>query len=233
MKKTKLFVALDCKTEQEAQSIVDNILPINKHFKVGLELFSSLGRDFIKKLIDKKAEIFLDLKFHDIPNTVYGAMKQITALGISYTTIHIAGGEAMVKAAKKAIQESNSNHNIKLLGVSVLTSLDEKDISTMGITSNMEEHVLRMTKLGKSWGIDGVVCSPLELQAVKKVTGEDIITVVPGIRLASAKDAEDQKRILEPQKASKLGADYIVVGRSILKAEDPVRATESILEQLC
>ena len=236
MVKTKLFVALDCKNEKEAQSIVDQIAPINKRFKVGLELFLAAGKDFLKKLIDREIEIFLDLKFHDIPNTVYGAIKQVATLGISHTTVHIAGGEAMVKAAKKAIQECSKNSSYpptKLLGVSVLTSLDEESIAPLGITKTVKEQVSEMTKLGKLWGIDGIVCSPLELQAVKKIAERDICIVVPGIRLSHTEEADDQKRILTPKEASRLGADYIVVGRPILKAKDPVRTTESILEQLC
>ncbi len=229
--KTKLYCALDFDNEVDATKVVDAILPINPYFKVGLELYSRLGPAFIQDLVAKGADVFLDLKFHDIPNTVAGAIRAVSNLGVSYVNIHISGGEMMCRAAVDALNETK-NQGTKLLGVTVLTSMGKSDLEDVGITSSVEDHVLRKAQLAEKWGLSGIVCSAEELELIRKECGAGFETMVPGIRPAGA-SVGDQTRIATPKEAVRLGATSIVIGRPITRADDPLAATQSILESMC
>ncbi len=221
---TKLFVALDYPDAKSALSIYKKLNSLDVGFKVGLELFTAEGPDIVRKLVGEGAEVFLDLKFHDIPNTVAGAVRSAAELGVAFANIHIVGGEAMVRAAVK------EKGDTKLLGVTVLTSVDDSALSEVGIERQASDWVLELAKKGKTWGLDGVVCSPLEIGSVGKACGKNFVTMVPGIRPAGAEG--DQKRVMTPLEASEAGAHYIVVGRPITQAKDPVKAAKEILQEI-
>lgn len=229
--KTGLYCALDFDNEADARAIVEKLKPINPKFKIGLELFCRLGPSYVRDLVAEGVDVFLDLKFHDIPNTVAGALRAVGDLGISYTNIHISGGEMMARSAIDALKES-SGGKTKLLGVTVLTSMGQSDLSAMGIDTTVETHVLKKAKLAKAWGLDGIVCSAEELEKIRKEFEPDFETMVPGIRPVGA-GLGDQTRVATPKAAVQLGATNLVIGRPITKAEDPVAATKAILESMC
>jgi orotidine-5'-phosphate decarboxylase len=222
----ELIVALDVDTIDKAEVVINTLYPAVKIFKVGPVLFTAYGPRAIDLIRKKGAEVFLDLKYHDIPNTVAHAVRQAARLGIGMLTLHISGGEEMLRAAVLAAQEETQALSIKkplLLGITVLTSDSSK--------GNTLETVLERAKLARKSGLDGVVCSVGEAAAVRKACGEDFIIVTPGIRLAGSK-TDDQKRIATPEDAKKAGANFIVVGRPILEAQDPLKAAEGIIKSL-
>jgi orotidine-5'-phosphate decarboxylase len=222
---TKLFVALDYPDAKSALSIYKKLNSLDLCFKVGLELFTSEGPDFVRQLVDNGSEVFLDLKFHDIPNTVARAVAAASKLGVAFTNIHLLGGEEMVRAA---VAETGKT---KLLGVTVMTSTDKKTLQSIGLDKDPASWVVDLAKKGKAWGVDGVVCSALEVPAVAKTCGKDFFTVVGGVRPAGSDD-NDQKRIATPAAAKKAGVHYIVVGRPITQAKDPVKAAKEILRDI-
>ncbi len=224
----RLIVALDVKSLKEAEDIVDKLIPEVKIFKVGIGLFTLCGPDAVKLVHDKGAKVFLDLKFHDIPNTVAHAVRSAAQLGVFMINLHALGGSEMMKKAIKMIGASQNRP--KLLGVTVLTSMDETAIAEVGISRGLGEEVLSLAKLVKDSGLDGVVVSPKEISLIRQNLGKDFIIVTPGIRPAWA-DKTDQKRIMTPGEAVKAGADYIVVGRPILEAGDPVKAAMKIIKE--
>jgi orotidine-5'-phosphate decarboxylase len=229
----KIIVALDVPTEEEALRLTGQ-LPESQVFKVGLELFTAKGPPLFDKLRDQKKKVFLDLKLHDIPNTVAGAVKTGTRHGVYMMTLHTSGGrEMMERAAAAAAEEAVKLENEKplLVGVTVLTSLKTEHLRTLGIESGTEEQVLRLAGLAKEAGLDGVVCSPQEIELVKEEFGKEFLVIAPGIRPAWAA-AQDQKRILTPVEAIRKGADYIVIGRPITKDPDPRNAFKRILEEV-
>ena len=229
----KIIVALDVATEEEALRLAEQ-LPETQVFKVGLELFTAKGPPLFDKLRSQNKRVFLDLKLHDIPNTVAGAARMGTRHGVYMMTLHTSGGkEMMERAADAAAEEATKLGTDKplLVGVTVLTSLKAEHLRTIGIESDTEEQVLRLAGLAKESGLDGVVCSPQEIDLVKGECGQEFLVVAPGIRPAWAA-AQDQKRILTPAKAIRKGADYIVIGRPIIKDPDPRNAFQKILEEL-
>ena len=224
-----VIVALDYADPEAAWNLVA-LLPENTWFKVGLELFTRTGPPVVERLVGEGRQVFLDLKLHDIPNTVAGAVRAAGRFGVRLLTVHGAGGEAMLRAAADAAGASNSamGNDLRLLAITVLTSLDDAALaSVMGPQVRVEETAGRLAGLARESGIDGAVCSVNEARAVKMSCGSEFLVVTPGIRLAG-ENVDDQRRVATPEVARAAGADFLVVGRSITRAEDPARALEAI-----
>jgi len=229
----KIIVALDVDTEEEALRLTEQ-LPESEVFKVGLNLFTAKGPSLFEKLQSQNKKVFLDLKLHDIPNTVAGAVKAGTRHGVYMMTLHTSGGKEMMERAVSAAAEEATKLGTErplLVGVTVLTSLKAEHLRTIGIESDTEAQVLKLAGLAQEAGLDGVVCSPQEIELVKGECGLEFLVVAPGIRPAWAA-AQDQKRILTPAQAVRKGADYIVIGRPIIKDPNPRNAFQKILEEL-
>lgn len=225
----RLIVALDVKTLKEAGDIIKKLSPAVRVFKIGIELFTLCGPDSVRMVHDNGAKAFLDLKFHDIPNTVANAVRSAAGLGVFMLNIHTLGGSEMIRQAARAVAESGQKP--KLLGVTVLTSMDQASIQEVGIGGRLEDEVVSLAGMGKNAGLDGVVASPKEAELIRKGLGKDFIIVTPGIRPAWA-EIGDQKRTTTPAEAIKAGADYVVVGRPILEARDPAEAAKKIIEEM-
>jgi orotidine-5'-phosphate decarboxylase len=226
--KDQLAIALDLPDEQQALAFVDRLGDTCRWFKVGMELYYAAGNRIVHKLRDRGFNVFLDLKLHDIPNTVAGAVRSATQAGASLLTIHASGGAAMMSAAADAASAPGSP---RLIAVTVLTSMDAIQLDGVGIAATPAEQVLRLARLAQSSGIDGMVCSPEEVSILRKETGPNTLLVVPGIRPAGA-DVGDQKRVATPAQAIAHGASLLVVGRPITRASDPVAAARAILEEI-
>ena len=230
----KVFVPLDFPSAGPALAMARKLLPLNPCFKVGLELYVAEGPKVISELKALGAEIFLDLKFHDIPNTVAGAVRSATRLGVSYLNIHCGGGSEMIRAAVEACASEAGNAGVDkpaLLGVTVLTSLDDKSVQEIGFPRSASAQVKHFVELAKDCGLDGVVCSAEELPLVKSLAGKGFVAMVPGIRPLGAA-AGDQKRVMTPSEAVKAGADCLVVGRPITGAADPAAALAAVLAEV-
>lgn len=227
---TKLIVALDFDNEQSAMRLVEKINPQLCALKVGHELFTLLGTQFVLKLINLGYKIFLDLKFHDIPNTVARACSVAADLGVWMINLHASGGLSMMLAARKALDHYGKEKPI-LLAVTVLTSMNSLQLGEIGIETSVENQVQKLTQLSFQAGMDGVVCSALEVPMVKELCGDGFLTVTPGIRLVTD-PKDDQSRIVTPTDAVKLGSDYLVIGRPITRNKNPESALISILESL-
>ena len=225
----RLIVALDVKTLDEAVQMVKKLSPVVRIFKVGIGLFTLCGPDAVKAVHDSGSKVFLDLKYHDIPNTVAHAVRSAARLGVYMINIHTLGGTEMMMRAAEAVRESVSKP--KLLGVTVLTSMDQASIGEVGIEKKIEEEVVTLARLGKDSGLDGVVASPNETALIRKNLGKDFIIVTPGIRPAGAEKG-DQKRIMTPADAVRSGADYIVVGRPVIETKDPLEAVKKIIKEM-
>lgn len=233
-RKPKVFVPLDYPDPEQALAMFQRLLPVNPGFKVGLELFVASGPDFVRRLSGMGGEIFLDLKFHDIPNTVEGAIRSATRLGVQYMNVHSGGGVAMLEAAVRARNDEAAKAGIAkpvLLGVTVLTSLDDQAVQEIGFPRSASQQVKHFVELTKEAGLDGVVCSAHELPLVKQIAGADFVSMVPGIR-PSWSSANDQKRIMTPGEAAAAGAHCLVIGRPVTAAADPVDALEKVLAEL-
>ena len=217
-----VIIACDFSSKEETLKFLDQFKEEKPFVKIGMELFYAEGSEIVKEIKKRGHKIFLDLKLCDIPNTVYKAMKNIAALGVDMTNVHAFGSIEMMKAAKKAINEVNPE--TKLIAVTVLTSSDQNVLDNeLMIDGNINDVILKYASNTKEAGLDGVVCSPLESKIIKEKCGEDFLTVTPGIRFAD--DAKgDQKRVTTPAMAKEIGSSYIVVGRSITGAKDPVEA---------
>ena len=226
--KDRLAVALDYPDAYQAMKLVDSLGQTCQWFKVGMELYYAAGNDIIRQLRDRGFDVFLDLKLHDIPNTVAGAVRSATKAGASLLTIHASGGSAMMTAAAEAAKAPGSP---RLLAVTVLTSMDDAQLAATGITASPAEQVLKLAKLARQSGIDGFVCSAEEVAAVRAATGPQTLLVIPGIRPAGAA-IDDQKRIATPSQAIAQGASMLVVGRPITQAKDPAAAAEDILNEI-
>lgn len=225
MSHEKLIVALDTDDLRKVKRITDEFSGIVEIFKIGSQLFTRYGPRVVNIVNKKGGKVFLDLKFHDIPNTVKSAVESARDLGVFMLTLHTLGGKDMLEAA------GSVSDRPKLAGVTVLTSMDDRDLAGLGLRRKVEEEVLYLAKLAKDCGLDGVVCSPREIEIVRKKIGSDFMIIVPGIRPKGGK-ASDQKRILTPKEAIALGADYIVVGRPILEARSPIKAVREILKEI-
>lgn len=226
-----ILCAIDTPSINHARDLAASIAPHVGGLKLGLEFFNAHGPDGIERMADLGAPIFADLKFHDIPNTVAGAVRSIMRARPFMLNVHTSGGPAMMKAARAAMDELPENERALLIGVTILTSMDETDLAAIGMRGTPQDQVLRLATLAKECGLDGVVCSAHEIELLKSELGTDFKLVVPGIRPAGA-DIGDQKRIKTPEQAVKDGADYIVIGRPITAADDPAAAAAAIAATL-
>ena len=225
----RLIVALDVPDAASALALVDRLSDTCCWFKVGLELFTAAGHAVLEPILKRNHQIFLDLKFHDIPNTVAGAVRSAAALGVSMINVHACGGPAMLSAARAALDGLSDPP--ELLAVTVLTSLDQAQLSATGLERSPAEQVELLARMGLAAGIRGFVCSAQEVAALRALTGPDGVLVVPGIRPASA-DPGDQRRLATPAAALRQGASYLVVGRPITQALDPAAAAEAVLNEM-
>ena len=229
----KIIVALDVSNKKEALSLAGQLKDTNI-FKVGLQLFTAEGPSLVKNLQDFGKKVFLDLKFHDIPNTVAGAVRMSVRMGVHMMTLHASGGKEMMASAARAAKEEAESVGITpplLLAVTVLTSLKDEQLKDIGIDADTKSQVLNLAHLAHQSGIEGIVCSPKEIEAIKKTFKKDLAVVAPGIRPKWAA-AQDQKRILTPAQAVQKGADYLVIGRPITQASSPHDAFLRILDEL-
>jgi orotidine-5'-phosphate decarboxylase len=229
-----IIVALDVPTAEQAERLAREIAPAVGAFKIGKELFVSAGPDIVRKIRATGASVFLDLKFHDIPNTVAKAVAAATRLDVQMLTIHTSGGSEMMCAADKSAQETAKATGTTaplVLGVTVLTSASNATLAEIGCEPNTENQVLRLARLAVQSGLRGLVCSPLEIVALRKTIPPDVQLVTPGIR-SGAEPADDQKRTLTPREAIQAGASWLVIGRPIYAATNPRAAAEKILESI-
>ncbi len=223
---SRVFCAIDTPEPDEATALAGQLKKHVAGLKLGLEFFSSLGPEGIRKIQAMGAPLFLDLKLHDIPNTVAGAVSSLLPLAPQFVTLHASGGPAMMKAAAEAARKAGSSRP-RLLGVTVLTSLDAEDLRQLGFGASPPEQALRLARLARDAGLDGVVCAPTEIALLRNELGPDFTLMVPGIRPASAA-ANDQKRVMTPKEAVEAGASYLVIGRPITQKLDPAAAAEAI-----
>ncbi len=230
----KLIIALDVDTGEKALSLIDALKGDVKYFKVGLELFSSCGPSIIRDVNRTGCRIFLDLKYHDIPNTVSKAAVSVTSPGVFMINLHALGGYDMMKKAAEAVRREADRAKIprpKIIAVTILTSMDEMALKKAGISDTMDAEVLALAGLAKEAGLDGVVASPLEVKPLRAAFGKDFLIVTPGVRPAWAASG-DQKRTATPAEAVACGANYIVVGRPVTEAGDRKAAVKKILEEM-
>jgi len=220
-----IIVALDFPNAETALNLARQLGNEHCRIKIGKELFTRAGPQLVEKLVAEGFEIFLDLKYHDIPNTVARACEAAAELGVWMVNIHAQGGRNMMLQAREALEKYHQRP--LLIAVSILTSLDENDLLAIGMRGSLEENVLRLARLTKACGLDGLVCSPREIVPIRKEIDRDFILVTPGIRPASSQ-VNDQKRIMTPQEALKLGANYLVIGRPITAAPHPLQALQDI-----
>ncbi|MDD4569304.1 MAG: orotidine-5'-phosphate decarboxylase [Tepidanaerobacteraceae bacterium] len=225
----KVIIALDTPNEQKALQTVRLLKNKVSIFKVGLELFCSQGPGIVKKINDEGCKVFLDLKFHDIPNTVVGAAKSALSTGAYMFNVHASGGREMMKNVRKAVDNIDVAEKPIILAVTVLTSLDDSDLVDLNIIKSSMDQVKSLAMMTKESGLDGVVASPREISAIREAVGKDFIIVTPGVRPTWAA-AGDQKRITTPEEALDAGASYIVVGRPVTAAPDPVAAFDKLFE---
>ena len=234
MRSERVIVALDVENLKKARRLVSELAGLIRIFKIGSELFTACGPAVIDLIHRKKAEVFLDLKFHDIPATVDSASAAATKLGVFMMSVHAGGGGQMMRSAAESIRKTAADKKIpapKLLGVTVLTSMADSDLREVGILSDVNRQVENLTRLTKASGLDGVVASPWEIELIRKTAGKDFLIVTPGVRPSWAV-AGDQKRVLTPHEAFKKGADFIVVGRPITRHARPLEAAHRILEEI-
>src|SRR3989441_11426796 len=222
----KIIVALDVATKKEALVLVDQLNGQISFFKIGLQLYTAEGPEIVRAVLSTGAKVWLDLKLHDIPNTVARAVESATKLGVRMLTIHLSGGSEMIHAATAA-----RANNISILGVTVLTSATEQTLREIGVSNQVEDQVLRLAKLGVEAGIDGVVASPHEIKILRAEVGDKIKIVIQGIRPSWAEPG-DQKRFMTPRAALEEGADYLGIGRPITTHPRPREAVTRILDEL-
>ena len=226
---SKIIVALDYAEAGKALQLVQWLDPGLCRLKVGKELLTAAGPNLVEQLIDKGFGVFLDLKFHDIPNTVAKACETASKLGVWMLNVHASGGSAMMQAARDGVAKSGKSP--KLIAVTVLTSMDQAALNQVGVDGNLQDQVLRLARLAQQAGLDGVVCSAQEASALRTALGQDFCLVTPGIRPANA-SADDQSRIATPAEALRLGSSYLVIGRPITQAADPLLELQSIHQEI-
>jgi len=232
--KNPIIAALDVSTAEQALKLAEQIAPAVGAFKIGKELFVSAGPDIVKKIRATGASVFLDLKFHDIPNTVAKAVAAATKLDVQMLTVHTSGGGEMMRAAEKSAHDAAKSLGLTaplVLGVTVLTSSNNETLAEIGCETDTEKQVLRLAQLAVKSGLRGLVCSPLEIVTLRKILPPHIQLVTPGIRTGAEK-TDDQKRTLSPREAIQAGANWLVIGRPIYAAENPLAAAEKILESI-
>ena len=225
-----IMLAIDTSSLDEAKSLAVKLKDNIGGIKLGMEFFNSFGPSGIKAIKDFDIPIFLDLKLHDIPATVYKTITTLLKLEPAIINVHASGGKEMMMAAAKALKDSG-NKNTKIIAVTILTSLDDNDLYEIGFSGTSNELVLRLAKLTQESGLDGIVCSAKEISTIRENIGSDFMLVVPGIR-TKEDNSDDQKRIMTPKEAILLGADLLVIGRPITKAKDEILASKEILDQL-
>jgi orotidine-5'-phosphate decarboxylase len=225
----RLIVALDLPSATAAFDLVDELQGLCRWFKVGMELYYAAGSSIVTHLRNRGFDVFLDLKLHDIPNTVAGAVRTVSSTGASLLTIHAAGGEKMMRAAALAASRPDAP---RLLAVTVLTSMDAADLSAVGVADTPETQVVKLARLAQSAGITGLVCSPQEVTAVRQAVGEDVLLVVPGVRSAGTQGSDDQARVATAAQTIASGASMLVVGRPITQAPDPAKAAAALLAEI-
>lgn len=230
----KLIVALDVDTERKALELVDQLRDVAGMFKIGSTLFTAVGPQIVRDIIASGSRVFLDLKFHDIPHQVAGASRSAAELGVSMFTVHASGGPEMMKRAAEAVAEVAARTGAPrtaVLAISVLTSVDSATLFQIGVTESPAESVSRLVKLAADSGVDGVVASPQEVAAIRSaIANPNFLVVTPGIRPAETKD--DQRRVATPEAALAAGASYLVVGRPITGAPDPLAAARAIVSEM-
>lgn len=226
---SRIIVALDFAKEADALALVERLDPARCRLKVGKEMFTRNGPQLVEKLVAKGYDVFLDLKFHDIPNTVAGACRSAAELGVWMVNVHALGGKRMMEAACEALDKS-SNRPL-LIGVTILTSMGDEDIAQIGLSGSPADNVKRLAVLAQESGLDGVVCSPREVAMLRETIRTDFSLVTPGIRPAWSEKG-DQTRITTPADAIRLGSDYLVIGRPITGADDPLQALAMIEGEL-
>ncbi len=230
----KIFCALDTTNVDQAVQLAKSLKGIIGGVKLGLEFFMANGADGFKRVADTEIPIFLDLKFHDIPNTVAGAIRSVAPLAPKILTIHTQGGPEMMRRASEVAKEEAEKHNCEkpwVIGVTVLTSLDATDIAATGLSGSVPASVERLGLLAEKNQLDGVVCSPIEINLLRRVSSKDFKLIVPGIR-PTGSAAGDQKRVMTPKDAVDNGANVLVIGRPITQAPDPVEAAKNIVSAL-
>jgi orotidine-5'-phosphate decarboxylase len=225
----RLIVALDVSSDIDADNIIASVGSSVSAFKVGKQLFTAMGPVMVRRLIDSGYKVFLDLKYHDIPNTVAAAVAEAAKLGVAMLTVHASGGTKMLKAAQDAAASSATPPLI--LAVTVLTSLGDQDLAEIGVAARALDQVLRLAVLARNAGVGGVVASAQEAQAIRRALGPQFAIVTPGVRPAGA-EAGDQARVLTPAEAIRAGATHIVVGRPITEAKDPGTAARAIIDEI-
>lgn len=233
--RNKLIVALDVETEREALNSVSALKDVAGMFKIGSQLFTACGPRLVREVVASGARVFLDLKFHDIPNTVAAAGVEAARLGVSIFNLHACGGSEMMRRTAEAVATAAEQEKFtrpQIIAVTVLTSADDSVLAEAGFSSKTEEQVGRLAQLADRAGLDGVVASPHEVKIIREKTEQrDFLVVTPGVRPAGA-DNDDQRRVMTPADAVRAGADYLVIGRAILKAPDPVLAAQQIIEEM-
>lgn len=225
----QLILALDLETREEALAMLDQLGDSLDWVKIGLQLFTAYGPDFVREVADRGFKVFLDLKLHDIPNTVAKAVQSIASLPVELLTLHASGGGEMLEWANKA--RADYAPNLNLLAVTVLTSMDETQLRSLNVKATPEAQVMHLADITLKSGIQGLVCSSLELCPLRARFGAEPIIVTPGIR-PKGSSADEQKRIMTPSAAAAAGSSFIVVGRPILKADDPAQAAKAIKAEL-
>jgi len=223
---SKIIVALDYEKEAEALALVDQIDPSLCRLKVGKEMFTTLGINFVKQLHQRNFDVFLDLKYHDIPNTVARAVRSAADLGVWMVDLHASGGLRMMEEAKKILEPYGKDAPL-LIAVTVLTSMEDLDLLQIGINASPMEQVLRLAHLTQRAGLDGVVCSPQEVEILRNTCGKEFKLVTPGIRPIGT-DFGDQRRVMTPTAAIRAGSDYLVIVRPITQADNPAEVLRSI-----
>ena len=222
---SKLIIALDFPSAEQALAFIEPLSPATCKLKVGFELYVSAGSDFVRSLVERGFDVFLDLKFHDIPNTVASACRAAARLGVWMINVHASGGEKMMRAAREALGDFENPP--KLIAVTVLTSMDQSQLQGIGLDLPPQEQVIRLAKLTKQSGLDGVVCSAQEAKMLRDALGDDFLLVTPGIRPSRA-DIGDQSRVMTPEKALEAGVSYMVVGRPITQSDNPQAVIDMI-----
>jgi len=225
----KIIVALDYPEATPALALVDKLQPSLCRLKVGKELFTATGPILLDHLMKRGFEVFLDLKFHDIPNTTAQACKAVAGLGVWMVNVHALGGRKMMEAAREAVAQAARPP--RLIAVTLLTSMAQEDLSELGMNATPADMVLRLATLARDSGLDGVVCSAQEAALLRRELGDKFCLVTPGIRLADAA-ADDQMRVMTPRAALEAGSSYLVIGRPITRAADPLRALQEISQQI-
>jgi len=224
-----IIVALDYPQPEPALQLLEKLDPLLCRVKVGKEMFTRMGPAFVEACMKRGFDVFLDLKFHDIPNTVAGACRAGADLGVWMMNVHASGGRRMMQAAREAVDKSSTE--TLLIAVTILTSLSEEELAEIGYAGSAADNVSRLAALAQSSGMHGVVCSPREAQQLRSNLGDNFLLVTPGVRPAGS-DTADQRRVMTPQDAMSAGSNYLVIGRPITAAEDPLQALQQIADSL-